>query len=51
MSELDAAAIRARRRRYREAWKRYHARVKQRWREFKQSRERWWLDQLGPEEF
>jgi transposase len=51
MSELEAAADRARRRRCREAWKRYEARAKERWRELKQSRERWWLDWLGPQEF
>ncbi len=51
MTMLEAAVDRARRRRCREAWKRYDARAKERWREFKQSRERWWLDRLGPEEF
>jgi hypothetical protein len=51
MSELEAAAVRASRRRCREAWRRYDANAKQRWREFKHSRERWWLDRLGPEEF
>ena len=49
--DMDAAADRARRRRCREAWKRYDVRAKERWREFKHSRERWWLDRLGPEEF
>jgi len=51
MTMLEAAADRARRRRCREAWKRYGAKAKERWKEFKQSRERWWLDRLGPEEF
>ena len=48
---MDAAAQRARRRRIREFWKRHEARAKERWREFKRSRERWWLDRLGPEDF